>query len=189
VKIRYHPKLTAEVGSGRSTDDRRKKTPAPSSSNPQNRGGGESDRAPLVDHRTSPVLVARDSNQRCDSSTYYYYRLLHINMSQDTANEPGNVRNIQAADLLPELVPEQLLMNSGHELPESYTCLLCWMTMKPPLGEHTKFQPCVQWLLNRLTSTGNGGCLSVLQDIRSGKRRGYGCPGQETRGCEGSQSH
>ena len=116
-------------------------------------------------------------------------------MSQDTANEPGNERpertsggptsracSRTTADDFRTRAPRELNLSA---LLDDNAAAFGRAHKVPAL----LYAGSVQWLLNRLSSTGNGGCLSVLQDIRSGKRRGYGCPGQETRGCKGSQSH
>ncbi|EJK60270.1 hypothetical protein THAOC_19408 [Thalassiosira oceanica] len=42
----------------------------------------------------------------------------------------------------PPPVTEEELMNSGHELHESYTCPLCCLPMALPVTKHSTFKPC-----------------------------------------------
>ncbi|EJK76651.1 hypothetical protein THAOC_01579 [Thalassiosira oceanica] len=56
--------------------------------------------------------------------------------SHAVLNSPG----VPAAG--PPPVTEEELMNSGHELHESYTCLLCCLPIALPAPRHSKFAPC-----------------------------------------------
>ena len=49
---------------------------------------------------------------------------------------------VPAAGPLPDAVTEEELMNSGHELPEGYTCPLCCLPIALPITEHSKFKSC-----------------------------------------------
>ncbi|EJK45177.1 hypothetical protein THAOC_36223 [Thalassiosira oceanica] len=67
-------------------------------------------------------------------------------MSQDTTNGSNSVQppapGVPAAGPLPGAVPEEELMNSGHELPEGYTCPLCCLPIALPMAQHSSFEPC-----------------------------------------------
>ena len=43
---------------------------------------------------------------------------------------------------LPDPVTEEELMNSGHKLPEGYTCPLCCLPIEPPIGKYSSLMPC-----------------------------------------------
>ncbi|EJK71684.1 hypothetical protein THAOC_06852 [Thalassiosira oceanica] len=47
-----------------------------------------------------------------------------------------------AGFLLREPVTQEELMNSGHELPERYTCPLCCLPIALPAPKHSKVKPC-----------------------------------------------
>ena len=54
-----------------------------------------------------------------------------------------------------EFVSEEVLMNSGHELHESFTCLLCWLPIALPIRKHSLFKVCCMKLVCK-------GCLLAL---------------------------
>ena len=66
---------------------------------------------------------------------------------------------------LPDPVTEEELMNSGHKLPEGYTCPLCCLPIEPPIGKYSSLMPC---------------CMKRICDgcIRASGQRGMGdtCP-------------
>ncbi|EJK67653.1 hypothetical protein THAOC_11285, partial [Thalassiosira oceanica] len=47
-----------------------------------------------------------------------------------------------AAGPLPDVVTEEGLMSSGHELPDIYTCPLCCLPIALPMAMHSKFKAC-----------------------------------------------
>ncbi|EJK48391.1 hypothetical protein THAOC_32815 [Thalassiosira oceanica] len=47
-----------------------------------------------------------------------------------------------AANPLPDVVTEEELINSGHELPVGYTCPLCCLPIALPVGKHSMFKSC-----------------------------------------------
>ncbi|EJK69644.1 hypothetical protein THAOC_09076, partial [Thalassiosira oceanica] len=49
---------------------------------------------------------------------------------------------VPAAGPLQDAVTEEELMNSGHELPEGYTCPLCCLPIALPLAKHSQFESC-----------------------------------------------
>ncbi|EJK56890.1 hypothetical protein THAOC_23132 [Thalassiosira oceanica] len=49
---------------------------------------------------------------------------------------------VPAAGPLPDAVTEEELMNSGHELPDIYTCPLCCQPLALPARKHSKYKSC-----------------------------------------------
>ena len=56
---------------------------------------------------------------------------------------------------LSPFVTEEHLMTSGHELHESFTCLLCWLPIALPIRKHSLFKACCMKLVCK-------GCLLAL---------------------------
>ena len=69
------------------------------------------------------------------------------------------------------LVSSSAVMKSGNELHESYTCPLCCLPMALPAEKHSRLESCcMKRVCNGcilVTSTGNGQCVSVLQNAHS----------------------
>ena len=91
-------------------------------------------------------------------------------MNQDTSDGSSDVQPpalaVPAADqLLPDDVTEEELMNSGHELHDSYTCPLCCLPIALPATKHSAMIPCCMKRVCR-------GC------VVASKKRGMGgtCP-------------
>ena len=86
-------------------------------------------------------------------------------MSQDSTDESDGSQppapDVPAAGHLPDLITEEQLMSSGHELHERYTCPLCCLPIALPAEKHSRFMPCCM-------KTVCNGCILALH------RRGKG---------------
>ena len=65
-------------------------------------------------------------------------------MTSETEKEETMKQSAPTATstLLRSFISEEQLMNSGHELPESYICPLCCLPIALPLRGNSRFEPC-----------------------------------------------
>ena len=77
-------------------------------------------------------------------STFQSRQVLGPGVKTETKHEEAihGRQQQQSSGSLPDAVTEEELMNSGHELHESYTCPLCCLPMSLPIETNSKLKAC-----------------------------------------------